>query len=173
MFRKKDQQLLPVLGRGYKPEGDTWLEKASAVANTIFRLNGEFNLDSGFDLAIEEPIYSWGRKNPKGFAKQNLFIGALITILDPKIEKLWTVNPKSMKLAFTGNGKADKDLMIEKAMWFIDKRWAKWGQKPDVPFEWPKRKAAREAIADAIGIGITAWRHHLGHPVSGVELLIK
>ena len=104
-------------------------------------------------LAIEEPIFSWGRRNPQGFFKQSVLVGmllnsALITIPDfsstAELKNIALINPKTMKLVFTKDGKAKKDAIIEKAR--------HWYSFPET------RKVQREAIADAIGIGYTFWR---------------
>lgn len=113
----------------------------------------------GYDLAIEEPIYSWGRKNPKGFAKQNILLGVILGTIAGAFEHVYIVNPKAMKFAFTGNGKADKPDIIERA----------YPLYPEI--RQIKNRKHREAIADAIGIGHTAWEYATGHISKGVTRL--
>jgi hypothetical protein len=61
-------------------------------------------------VAIEEPIFSWGRRNPKGFAK----LIALQTLVHYLCEDLAVipVNNKTAK-KFSGSGKNKKQAMIE------------------------------------------------------------
>lgn len=166
LFSVRDKQLIPSEVLAIEPQGKNWLEKAEDLYQEILRRG---NLK--FNVAIEEPIYSWGRKNPKGFAKQNLFLGSFLTYMEPHVERLWIVNPKSAKLNLAGTGKADKDMMIKKATWFVEKDLRKWGQTLVEPFRWPTRKTHREACADAIAIGYTAWRYHMKQIDTGVERL--
>lgn len=117
------------------------------------RLSGS---KEGGVLAIEEPIYSWGRKNPKAFATSTAFMAGLILSTKPYANKTIVVNPKTMKLQFTGTGKADKDMIIAKAK----QRMAEWNSDgDDSKFQWAKNKKLREAFADAMGIGFTAFRY--------------
>ena len=69
-------------------------------------------------VAIEEPIFSWGRRNPKGFAK----LIALQTLVHYLCEDLAIipVNNKTAK-KFSGSGKNKKEAMIlaYKKDWFL------------------------------------------------------
>ena len=65
-------------------------------------------------VVIEEPIFSWGRKNPKGFAKNV----ALITLVQSRlavyrgqVKRIKTINNKTAKRLAGGGGK-DKTEMI-------------------------------------------------------------
>lgn len=113
----------------------------------------------GYDLAIEEPIYSWGRKNPRAFAKQNMLIGAILSQYAGCFAHTYMVNPKAMKFCFTGNGKASKQDVITQAKTL----YPSLGEI--------KNRKSREAIADAIGIGHTAWEYVMGEISKGVTLL--
>jgi Holliday junction resolvasome RuvABC endonuclease subunit len=140
-----------------KSKETDWWRKAIDIINQV----DDWALDQGFDIdvAIEEPIYSWGRKNPKGFAKQNLFLGALLMKLK-YCEKVFLVNPKSMKLYFAGNGNADKEDIIIRAQ-----------KTYNVSKEHLGNMKNREAISDAIGIAHVCWRHRLSGGIKGVTLL--
>lgn len=63
-------------------------------------------------VAIEEPIFSWGRKNPVGFAKNVKLIFHLEYHLWKRKIPYYLVNNKTAKLA-AGSGTKDKDAMIE------------------------------------------------------------
>jgi hypothetical protein len=63
-------------------------------------------------VAVEEPIYSWGRRNPKAFAKSVELFTLINRGLLVKGYKVITVNNKTAKL-MAGSGSKDKDEMIQ------------------------------------------------------------
>ena len=62
-------------------------------------------------VAIEEPVFSWGRKNPKAFAKL-VELRALIIFLLPPETILLSVNNKTAKKK-AGHGGKDKSEMVK------------------------------------------------------------
>lgn len=63
-------------------------------------------------VAIEEPVYSWGRKNPKGFAKNVALMSIVCYILDMRKIKFLRINNKTAKM-IAGGGSKDKSEMIK------------------------------------------------------------
>lgn len=62
-------------------------------------------------VAIEEPIFSWGRRNPVGFAKNVALLSIVYYILDMRKIKVIKVNNKTAKM-IAGHGGKDKEAMI-------------------------------------------------------------
>lgn len=115
-------------------------ERIKAVADVICRAV----INSGFSapVSIEEPIYSWGRKNPKGFAKSVMLFTLLRFQLESNGYLVHPVNNKSAK-KMAGHGGKDKEGMVK-----AFKRETK--QKID---KYPKY--AQETIADSYFIART------------------
>lgn len=111
-------------------------------------------------LAIEEPIYSWGRKNPKAFAKSNILVGTLLSHFEDSIKKAYLLNPTTVKRIFAGGGKADKDDMVERAIGY------------SVHLRNVGNRKSREAIADSLGIAYTLW-FYLRNPGSKLNGITK
>jgi len=99
------------------------------------------------DVAIEEPFSTPMRAG--SVAKQNRLFGALVNGLcnNRQIGDIYSVHPRSMKKIFTGNGNAEKPRIVKRAILYYDVRL------------WPASKADKEALADAIGIGYSLWKH--------------
>ena len=87
------------------------------------------------DVCIEEPIYSWGRKNPKGFAKSCMLFALLRFFLEENGFKVHPVNNKSAK-KMAGHGSKDKLAMIKA----FEKRTGKRYNGPQY---------AKETVADS------------------------
>jgi hypothetical protein len=100
-------------------------------------------------VAIEEPIYSWGRKNPKGFAKSVMLFTITRSLLDGLGVKILVVNPKSAKLA-AGSGTTDKEGMIR-----AYKKWT--GMDPG-----HSTTKGRETLADSYFIAQAGYQHGKG-----------
>jgi hypothetical protein len=85
-----------------------------------------------YKIAIEEPVFSWGRKNPKAFAKLVELRALLIYQLQARAEvKIYDVNNKTAKMK-AGSGKFKKKDMIEayfKATGSYPGHKAKYGQE--------------------------------------------
>jgi len=138
-------------------KSDNWFIRGQLISKQI---RSWMITHEALDVAIEEPIYSWGRRNPKGFAKQNILMGLILGTLSND-SKIWLVNPKSMKLYFTRDGNADKEAIIARA-----------SRHYNLSATHIKRKPNREAIADAIGIAYVCYRYRLNKGnVKGVTLL--
>lgn len=87
-------------------------------------------------VAIEEPIYSWGRKNPHGFAKSVMLFTLTRSMLDGLGLKIIVVNPKTAKMV-AGSGTKDKEEMIQ-----AYKKWT--GMDPGHSTQY-----GRETLADS------------------------
>lgn len=100
------------------------------------------------DVAIEEPMTP-AFQRIGGFGKQCKLFGALVHgfCADKQIGSIYSINPRSMKKIFTGNGNAQKDRIITRAKLYYNVD------------SWPMSKADKEALADAIGIGYSLWKH--------------
>lgn len=101
-----------------------------------------------FDLAIEEPFVPFDRGRIGAFGLQNRFLGTLYTFLrfnfQESLDRVYLVNPRSVKMHLTGKGNADKDKMVRCA-----RRYTRL----------PIKQKPKEAIADAVGVAYAAWEH--------------
>lgn len=89
-------------------------------------------------VAIEEPIYSWGRKNPRGFAKNVALFTLVAFLLRGRGREVIIINNKSAKMV-AGHGGKDKEGMIRAYKKAV-------GSEPSGP------KYAQETKADAYWI---------------------
>lgn len=151
--------------RTYLPKSQykDWVNVSHDIVSSTIRWFVEFCQsikDSDIiDLALEEPMIPVFARSG-AFAKQNKLYGALVYGFSRirQIGDIYAINPRSMKKVFTGNGNAGKARIVKRARLYYDVNL------------WPASKADKEALADAIGIGYTLWKHR-GFARNGVHLI--
>jgi hypothetical protein len=98
-------------------------------------------------VAIEEPIYSWGRKNPHGFAKSVMLFTVTRVLLEGLELKIIPVNNKTAKMV-AGSGSKDKEEMI--------KAYRKWtGVWPGHSTQYGKETLADSYFIAQAGYGLS------------------
>jgi len=96
---------------------DDWVRIKSVAARIVgeverFRDSNEDIPKSCKIVCLEEPIYSWGRRNPKVFAKSVMLFTLVRYFLQKREFSVISVNNKAAKM-MTGYGNADKEQMIQ------------------------------------------------------------
>lgn len=87
-------------------------DRILAIAERYFREIQHKAIPTGEIVYIEEPIFSWGRKNPKGFAKAVILLACIIFSMRASGISYKLVNNKSAK-KIAGYGGKDKQAMIK------------------------------------------------------------
>jgi len=143
-------------------EGTEWervSEMARLLAHAVFKMKENPLLTVPkvpISVAIEEPIYSWARKNPRAYGKNMMLFALLRFRLDQKhMFRIFPVNPTTAKKK-AGHGKMDKAGMIKAML----ERLEKVGPSPveglEKTFLYPY-KYGQETIADSYFIAMAAF----------------
>ena len=131
---------------------DDWL-RVKWMYGTLVKAISEVGYNVGKSqriktVKIEEPIYSWGRKNPKVFAKSVM----LMTLVRNRLEilgfKVIMINNRSAKKK-AGGGKFSKDDMINALRKELETI------QPEMLNKLPRTKYGLETVADSYFISRT------------------
>ena len=89
-------------------------ERARFLARRYVDIIGRFSgkHEPSNNVAIEQPLFSWGRKNPKAFAASLGLYYRIIDLLHKEGYKVIEVNASTVKLT-AGHGKMDKEGMVK------------------------------------------------------------
>ena len=131
-------------------EGETWLQKCDNLVYRIFNwIINNTNEHDELHIIVEEPV-NMMMQRAWSAAIQNRLFGLML----PKFTELnqhlrpttiYSVYPTSVKKLFTGNGRAKKPQIVNKA-------------KKVYTFKKHYSKALTECLADAIAITYCGWR---------------
>lgn len=82
---------------------------AKRYLDTVVKLASKH--ESTNNVSIEEPLFSWGRKNPKAFATSLGLFVRVVDLLEKEGFRVKEINAKSAKMA-AGSGDFKKDEMV-------------------------------------------------------------
>ena len=125
-------------------DGKDFHDRADRLARRFADVTDKLAEEPGAtrNVSIEQPLFSWGRKNPKGFAHSVELYTLVCHLLRKRGYRIFDVNAKSVKLT-AGRGDLDKEGMIKA---FVKRVGCLPGSKT---------KYGQETLADSYFIAMT------------------